>query len=304
MLNLFEKNEIKLSTEDKIKAKYKKKANIKIAKDNAITEFKSIVLENKQKLLPEIMKIKELKNELKEPQKRKRRSNLLISIAIIMTVTTTCVSVIGGIDTYSSIFSKSVFTLFMVCSQLLILIISSFKPWLANRNFNVLLIVSTGIQLLLLTASISYNFKFLYNPEVAMVWIFIALILCILFDVGILVLLSVSSAYRMNYMCEQKSNNLMFSRFMRLFSKVLEYKITNIENSIENKLKENDINDLEIKRYLDFAKDNISENNRLMSYKDIGKSLEITESKAKKIHKNLLNRKIIKTENKKTYLVN
>ena len=302
MLNLFESS--KLSTEEKIKEKYKKKANIKIAKDNAVTEFKSAVLENKQKLIPEIMKIRGLKSKLKEPQKRKRRSNLLLLIAIIMTVTTTCVSVIGGVDTYSNIFSKSVFTLFMVCSQLLILIISSFKPWLANRNFNVLLIVSTSIQLLLLTASISYNFKFLYNPETALIWVFVALIMCILFDVGILVLLSISTAYRMNYMGEQKSNNLMFSRFVRLFGKVVEYKITNIENSIENKLKENDINDLEIKRYLDFAKDNISENNRLMSYKDIGKSLDITESKAKKIHKNLLNRKIIKTENKKTYLVN
>ena len=66
---------------------------------------------------------------------------------------------------------------------------------------------------------------------------------------------------------------------------------------------ENSINDIDIKKYLDYAKENIKENNQLLSYKEIALNLNISLHKAKTIHNYLIEKRIIKTsKDKKTFL--
>lgn len=289
--------------EEQIKEYYRKKASIQITKDNCKAEFKESVLENQLRLLPIIDKIKNMKRQLKEPAIRRRISNILLMVSILMTIITTGTTIAGGINYYNVLFTKITYINFIVFAQLSILIISCLKPYLIkklNRYVSVVLF----LQLCLLFVSISFNFIFLHNPDSNIFIIFLSLILCIVFDVVCLVMCEISIALRLDLEINKVITNNIFNRIFNIFNKLIDYKITSIENKIKNKMfseNENSINDIEVKKYLDYAKQNLKENKQLLSYKEIGKNLFISEHKAKKIHNNLIEKGIIKTENNKTF---
>jgi hypothetical protein len=294
--------------EEQIKEYYRKKASIQITKDNCNTEFKKAVLENRKNLISKFTDIKELKKKIKEPAIRKRVSNVLLLLAIVMTLVTTFTTIAGGLNYYKTIFNKVTFIGFISFAQFTILIISCLKPYLsmkAPKYIN----ISFFVQICLLTVSISYNFMFMYNSKNNIFLHCLVLILCILFDITVLLICEIALTIRLNieFVKIIKNNDTIFTRIIDIFKSLIDYKLTVIEYSIKNKIQlanENMlINDIDIKKYLDFAKNNIKDNNQLPSYKDIGKQLSIPERKAKNIHQTLLTNGITKTENNKTFLV-
>jgi ABC-type multidrug transport system permease subunit len=303
MLGLLEGN--KFSVEEKIKAKYERKKQIKIAKDNAITDYKKAVLENKKRLIPQLESIKELKRKMKEPAIRRRISNVLIFLAVIMTMISTLTTIAGGYNNYSTLLTIITFVSFVSLSQLTILIISCLKPYLAIKATKYINI-SLFVQMCLLMVSISYNFMFIHNSGNNLFISFLNLILCVLFDLIVLLMCEISFTIRLNLEFKTNENISIFSRILKIFSSLIDYKITSIENSIKSKMfseNENNINDLEVKKYLDYAKETLKENNQLPSYKEIGNKINISERKAKNIHSKLLEKGITKTENNKTFLL-
>lgn len=301
MLGLLEGN--KFSVEEKIKAKYERKKQIKIAKDNAITDYKKAVLENKKRLIPQLESIKELKRKMKEPAIRRRISNVLIFLAVIMTFVSILTTIAGGYKNYNTLLTVVTFISFVSLSQLTILIISCLKPYLAIKAAKYINI-SLFVQMCLLMVSISYNFMFIHNSGNNLFISFLNLILCVLFDLIVLLMCEISFTIRLNLEFTSYENISIFSRILKIISSLIDYKITSIENKIKNKMfseNENSINDIEVKKYLDYAKQNLKENKQLLSYKEIGKNLFISEHKAKKIHNNLIEKGIIKTENNKTF---
>ena len=322
MLNLFANS--KLTAEEKIKEKYDRLKKIKIAKDNAKTEYKEAVMDNKQKLLPKTMKIKELKNELKEPQKRKRLSNILVFVSFVLTIITTCVSISGGFEKYSNVFGQSTFISFIVGTQFMILFISGIKPYLMSKNLIVYLNVSSAMQVFLLFVSISYNFVFLYSSENSMYWVVVTLVLCTIFDMSILLIMSISISIRFNYKGNQKLSSSLLSRILRLVTQIINNKLTNIENKVKKNAQNvdkndnlnsdivtnnnnndiietsqndgyNSIRDLnlvtatkeDIKKYVDYAIKNKDNSNFLPSYKKIAENTNISRNKAYEIKKHL-----------------
>ncbi len=302
MLNLLEGN--KFSIEEKIKAKYERKKQIKIAKDNAITDYKKAVLENKKRLIPQLESIKELKRKMKEPAIRKRISNILIFLAVIMTVITTLTTIAGGINYRYTIFTQLTFILFVAFAQLTILIISCLKPYTAKKapKYNNLLLI---LQLCLLLVSISFNYMFMAVTNNTIFIQFLVLILCFIFDIVILVMCEISFTIRLNLEFTHDKDNNLLSRILKIFSALIDYKLRVIENKISYKVKENiieNINDIDIKKYLDYAKNNIKENNQIPSYKEIAENLNFTLNKSKLIHNNLKENNLIETKDNKTFL--
>ncbi|MFA5397912.1 MAG: hypothetical protein WC346_18015 [Methanogenium sp.] len=221
--------------EEQIKKYYAKKAQKQICKDNARSEYKKRVLENRKKLIPELLEIKQLKAKLKEPVIRKRISNSLLFLAIIMTAITTLTTIAGGINTHlSSLLTLITFIFFVSFAQATILIISCLKPYLAQKASKYLSI-SSLMQLFLLVVSISFNFIFLYASNNNWYIVLLNLILCIIFDVVILLLCEISFVIRLNIEFKNSDNRL--KEIIRIFSDNQYNKILNkLSNPVQNSL--------------------------------------------------------------------
>jgi len=193
--------------EEQIKTYYDKKAKKAIAKDNAKAEYRRQVLENRKSLFPKFMEIKQLKAKLKEPKIRRRISNILLAIAVLMTAITTLTTVAGGIGYKNTLLTMLTFILFVSFAQGTILLISCLKPYLATKAPRYLAI-STLLQLCLLLVSISFNFIFLYNPNNSGYVVFLNIILCIVFDVVILLICELSFVIRLNIQFEARGNRI------------------------------------------------------------------------------------------------
>jgi hypothetical protein len=214
--------------EDQIKRYYEKKTNKKIIEDNCKTEYKKAVLENKKRLFPEFLEIKSLKRQLKEPAIRRRISNTLLLLAIIMTAITTLTTIAGGLRYRNTLFTMITFISFVTFEQLTILIISCLKPYLYSKAPRYIGI-STLLQLFLLIVSISFNFVFLYNP-LSSGWInLLNIILCIIFDVVILLICEISFVIRLNIQFSQANN-----RIKNILKMVMDNKLNKIESKINN----------------------------------------------------------------------
>src|SRR4030065_428097 len=150
--------------EEGIKKHYERKAAKQICKDNAKTEYKQKVLENRKKLIPNMLEIKQLKAQLKEPAIRKRISNILLLLAIVMTGITTMTTIAGGLNYRNTILTMVTYIAFVAFAQLTILVISCLKPYLYNKAPNYISITSM-LQIFLLIVSISFNFIFLHNSD-------------------------------------------------------------------------------------------------------------------------------------------
>jgi len=183
--------------EEQIKKHYERKAQKQIARDNAKTEYKQRVLENRKRLIPNLLEIKQLKAQLKEPAIRKRISNMLLLLAIIMTCVTTLTTIAGGLEYRNTILTMVTYIAFVAFAQLTILVISCLKPYLYNKAPQYIGIASM-LQVFLLIVSISFNFIFLHNSDNSGYIVFLNLILCIIFDVVILVICELSFVIRLN----------------------------------------------------------------------------------------------------------
>lgn len=184
-------------SEEGIKKHYERKAAKQICKDNAKTEYKQKVLENRKKLIPNMLEIKQLKAQLKEPAIRKRISNILLLLAIVMTGITTMTTIAGGLNYRNTILTMVTYIAFVAFAQLTILVISCLKPYLYNKAPNYISITSM-LQIFLLIVSISFNFIFLHNSDNSGYIVFLNLILCVIFDLVILVICELSFVIRLN----------------------------------------------------------------------------------------------------------
>jgi hypothetical protein len=193
--------------EEQIKKHYERKAQKQICKDNAKTEYRQRVLENRKKLIPNMLEIKALKAQLKEPAIRKRISNILLLLAIIMTIVTTLTTVAGGIKYRNTLLTMVTYIAFVTFAQLTILVISCLKPYLYNKAPRYIGITSM-LQVFLLVVSISFNFIFLHNSDNSGYIVFLNLILCIIFDVVILVICELSFVIRLNIQFERRNNSM------------------------------------------------------------------------------------------------
>jgi FlaA1/EpsC-like NDP-sugar epimerase len=194
-------------SEEGIKKHYERKAQKQICKDNAKTEYKQKVLENRKKLIPNMLEIKQLKAQLKEPAIRRRISNILLLLAIIMTCVTTLTTIAGGLHYRDTFLTMLTYILFVVFAQLTILVISCLKPYLYNKAPRYIGVTSL-LQVFLLIVSISFNFIFLHNSDNSFYIVFLNLILCIIFDLVILVICELSFVIRLNIQfAKVKANN-------------------------------------------------------------------------------------------------
>ena len=215
-------------SEESIKRHYERKAQKQICRDNAKTEYKQKVLENRKKLIPNMLEIKQLKAQLKEPAIRRRISNILLLLAIIMTCVTTMTTIAGGLHFRNTFLTMLTYILFVVFAQLTILVISCLKPYLYNkapRYIN----ITTCLQVFLLIVSISFNFIFLHNSDNSAYIVFLNLILCIIFDLVILVICELSFVIRLNI---QFSNVKRNNRLKNIASIVID----NTYNSVIDRI--------------------------------------------------------------------
>ena len=215
-------------SEEQIKRHYERKAAKQICRDNAKTEYKQKVLENRKKLIPNMLEIKQLKAQLKEPAIRRRISNILLLLAIIMTAITTLTTVAGGLHFRNTLLTMVTYILFVVFAQLTILIISCLKPYLYGKAPRYLGITSM-LQVFLLIVSISFNFIFLHNSDNSAYIVFLNLILCIIFDLVILVICELSFVIRLNI---QFSNVKRNNRLKNIASIVID----NTYNSVIDRI--------------------------------------------------------------------
>jgi hypothetical protein len=321
-------------TEEQIKEHYAKKAKKAIAKENAKTEYRRQVLENRKSLIPKLLEIKQLKAKLKEPRIRRRISNILLFIAVLMTVVTTLTTVAGGIGYRNTLLTMLTFILFVSFAQGTILLISCIKPYLSNKAPRYLAI-STLLQLCLLLVSISFNYIFLYNKANNAYIAMLNIILCIVFDITILVLCELSFVIRLNV----QFTNRPKSRVKAILSSVLDRKLDTIETRLLDRTTSNqgNIKPLEIEdnssiadmdrdaetcqndshkvlKFPDTVHDRDRENIKktIYSYKDgnqipsISALMELTglsKNRIIEIKKQLEDEGFIETKGNKTYLI-
>jgi len=198
-------------TEEQIQKYYEKKAKKAIAKDNAKAEYKRQVLENRKSLFPKFMEIKQLKAKLKEPKIRRRISNMLLFLAVLMTVVTTLTTVAGGLSYRDTLLTMLTFILFVSFAQGTILLISCIKPYIASKAPRYLAICSI-LQVALLLVSISFNYIFIYNPDNNAYVSMLNIVLCIVFDIAILVLCELSFVIRLNKKLDKIESKLHMDR--------------------------------------------------------------------------------------------
>lgn len=222
-----------LMNEEQIKKHYEKKTNKKIIEDNCKADYKKNVIENKKKLIPRYQEIKDLKREMREPAKRRFISNILLLIVVIMTGITTLVTIAGGIDYRKTILTIVTFILFVSFAQLTILIVSCLKPYLAKKAPKYIN-VSLFCQMCLLFVSISFNFIFMYNPQNSLFIHSLNVVLCIIFDVVIILLCEISFTIRLNLTFEKNESISIFSRISNIFSSMINNKLTKIEDKVNN----------------------------------------------------------------------
>jgi len=215
-------------SEESIKKHYERKAQKQICKDNAKTEYKQKVLENRKKLIPNMLEIKALKAQLKEPAIRRRISNILLLLAIVMTAITTLTTVAGGLHYRNTFLTMVTYILFVVFAQLTVLVISCLKPYLYNKAPRYLGITSM-LQVFLLILSISFNFIFLHNSDNSAYIVFLNLMLCIIFDLVILVICELSFVIRLNIQFSNVKRNNRLKNIMSIL-------IDNSYNSVINRL--------------------------------------------------------------------
>jgi hypothetical protein len=212
--------------EEQIQKYYARKAKKAIARDNAKAEYRRQVLENRKSLLPKFLEIKQLKAKLKEPKIRRRISNMLLFIAILMTVVTTLTTVAGGIGYRNTLLTMLTFVLFVSFAQGTILLISCIKPYLASKAPRYLAICSL-LQLALLLVSISFNYIFLYNKANNAYIAMLNIILCVVFDIAILVLCEISFVIRLNIQFTNKPG-----RIKSILSSLITRKLDTIETKL------------------------------------------------------------------------
>jgi hypothetical protein len=229
-------------TEEQVQKYYEKKAQKQIAKDNAKAEYRKQVLENRKSLIPKLLEIKQLKAKLKEPRIRRRISNMLLFLAVLMTVVTTLTTIAGGIGYRNTLLTMLTFILFVSFAQGTILLISCIKPYIATKAPRYLAI-STLLQLCLLLVSISFNFIFLYNPNNSGYVVFLNIILCIVFDVVILLICELSFVIRLNVQFTNKPG-----RIKAILSSLITRKLDTIETRLldRNISNQGDIEPVEI----------------------------------------------------------
>jgi hypothetical protein len=215
-------------SEEQIKKHYERKAAKQICRDNAKTEYKQRVLENRKKLIPNMLEIKALKAQLKEPAIRRRISNILLLLAIVMTAITTLTTVAGGLHYRNTFLTMVTYILFVVFAQLTVLVISCLKPYLYNKAPRYLGITSM-LQVFLLILSISFNFIFLHNSDNSAYIVFLNLMLCIIFDLVILVICELSFVIRLNIQFSNVKRNNRLKNIMSIL-------IDNSYNSVINRL--------------------------------------------------------------------
>ena len=299
--------------EEGIKKHYERKAAKQICKDNAKTEYKQKVLENRKKLIPNMLEIKQLKAQLKEPAIRKRISNILLLLAIIMTGITTLTTIAGGLHYRNTFLTMLTYILFVVFAQLTILVISCLKPYLYNKAPRYIGITSM-LQVFLLVVSISFNFIFLHNSENSIYIVFLNLILCIIFDLVILVICELSFVIRLNIQfAKVKANNRLkniasilidntYNSVIDRLSKkpviLMNTEVKQLEKPVIDKVSDtviNDIKDIILKHKVN----NIAPSTKkILSLTDF-KQHEITQAKKKLIEDGFL-----KTIDNKTYINN
>jgi hypothetical protein len=271
--------------EEQIKKHYEKKAQKQIARDNAKTDYKQKVLENRKKLIPNMLEIKQLKAQLKEPTIRRRISNILLLLAIIMTCVTTLTTIAGGLNYRNTILTMVTYILFVVFAQITILVISCLKPYLYNKAPRYISITSM-LQVFLLIVSISFNFIFLHNSDNSGYIVFLNLILCVIFDLVILVICELSFVIRLNIVFVKRN-----SMVKGLLGKIIFNFTYKFINSIEQTYKNNKngltfVQDKETVKKLDYKQDRKESISNIdmdkdsvdkLSYKQDSKESNITE---------------------------
>ena len=179
-----------------------------------------------------------------------------------MTVVTTLTTIAGGLHYRNTFLTMMTFVSFVTFAQLTILIISCLKPYLYNKAPRYISI-SVFMQICLLFVSISFNYIFLYNPANS-VWIhFLNIILCIIFDLVILLLCEISFVIRLNIEFQQSNN-----RIKKILAMMIDNKLSKIESKVSNNnlisvidrdIKEEKVKELEYKQDTEIKE--IEENN-------------------------------------------
>lgn len=310
---------------DTVVKRFEDKTRLKINKLNLKTEYDLQIMTSKSNLLKQQQEIYKLKENvrLSKPQTgfnrivsstatKVKRWSMIISISILillMTAVSAGTSIAGGIEYFkNNLFGSIVFIAFIILAQLIILLITAFKPFVSTHTSNFSNSM-TFVQILLLIVSISFNYNFLSSTTNSIIFYFLYFILCVLFDLAIILMLEIAFTiflreYKQNKKSESANTDFK-SRILNLFNVYINYILTKLEKSIAKKYNnltvKNLDNDLE-KQFIEFAKNNILENNQILSYKEISNNLKISEYTGKKIHNKLLNEGLIITNNKKTYL--
>jgi len=88
----------------------------------------------------------------------------------------------------------------------------------------------------LLIVSISFNFIFMYNPANSLFKNILSVILCIIFDVAIILICEIAFTIRLNLTFVKNENISIFSRVGNIFSSMVDNKLTKIENKVNRPL--------------------------------------------------------------------
>lgn len=299
---------------EKIKKRYENKKEIEITKANCKADYRKSVLENEIDLLPTRAKIKELKGTLKEPLTRKRVSNFILFVAVVMTLVSTLTTIAGGIDNYTRVLTQITFISFVSLAQLAILLISCLKPYLSDKA-DKYINISLFVQMCLLTASISYNYMFINNTDNKFI-IFLNFVLCILFDLTYILLCEISFILRLNkksYKSRNILNKLVSNLTFKFFNQIEQQYNANFVLDKDSETKTDYKQDVKVKELASFVldKDTSKVKGAILSYSDdnlcpsISALMELTSLSRKKIIeiKKILEKDgLIETRGTKTYL--
>jgi len=145
-------------------------------------------------------------------------------------------TVAGGLSYRDTLLTMLTFILFVSFAQGTILLISCIKPYLATKAPRYLAICSL-LQLALLLVSISFNYIFLYNKANNAYIAMLNIILCIVFDIAILVLCELSFVIRLNVQFTH-----MPVRIKAILSSLITRKLDTIETRLLDRNISNQVN--------------------------------------------------------------
>jgi hypothetical protein len=245
----------------------------KINNKNKLKEAELKTAENDYNLIEKNRKINKLKMAVKEDKNIKKNGLLLFLFAIFATITTTWTSISGGMEDF--IDAAIPFGLIMIGIQSGLFLITLNETTLKHKFSDGFWIIKL-LQLGLLASSINFNYHFFTKHRADKSFSLWTLIVCIIFDVLILISIARSSdLMRLNYH-QAKNKDVDFDNMglikMALFNITSKFRINTIRSFNYNRaqfkkaIKDTDIyiNDNTV-----LKKDSENLNNNEPSYKQI-----------------------------------